>query len=143
MGRFTGYGAAGNHLGGKFTVDVREISPILTEIAARGLGYLDDGASPRSVARDVAATLGMPAARADLIIDADPSPEAIEAALARLIDRARKHGSAIGVALVSPMNVEHLARGANGLESKGVALVPLSALLSAAPAHPRSPDLEP
>jgi uncharacterized protein len=133
MSRFTGYVAVVNHLGGKFTADAKEISPILTEIAARGLGYLDDGASPRSVAPDVAATLAMPSARADLIIDANPSPEAIEAALARLLDRARERGSAIGVASASPMSVEHLARWANGLESRGVALVPLSALMSAPP----------
>ncbi|HEY1454013.1 MAG TPA: divergent polysaccharide deacetylase family protein [Roseiarcus sp.] len=133
MSRFTGYVAVANHLGGKFTADPKEISPILTEIAARGLGYLDDGASPRSVAPDVAATLALPWARADLVIDANPSPEAIEAALARLLDRARERGSAIGVASASPISVELLARWANGLEAKGVALVPLSALMSARP----------
>jgi uncharacterized protein len=67
------------------------------------------------------------------VIDANPSPEAIEAALARLLDRARKRGSAIGVASASPISVELLARWANGLEAKGVALVPLSALMSAHP----------
>ena len=132
MSRFTGYVAVANHLGGKFTADAKEISPILTEIATRGLGYLDDGASPRSVAPEVAAALRMPSARADLVIDADPAPEAIEAALARLLDRARERGSAIGVASASSVSVEHLARWANGLESRGVALVPLSALMSGA-----------
>jgi len=130
MSRFAGYVAVVNHLGGKFTADTRELTPVLTEIAARGLGYLDDGASPRSVAPDVAAALAMPSARADVVIDANPTPEAIEAALARLLDRARERGSAIGVASASPMSVELLARWTNGLESKGVALVPLSALMS-------------
>jgi uncharacterized protein len=134
MSRFTGYIAVANHLGGKFTADAKEVSPVLTEIAARGLGYLDDGASPRSVAPDVAATLAMPSARADLVIDANPAPESIEAALARLLDRARERGSAIGVASASPVTVERLARWANGLEAKGFALVPLSALMSSAPA---------
>lgn len=130
MSRFAGYVAVVNHLGGEFTADTRELTPVLTEIAARGLGYLDDGASPRSVAPDVAAALAMPSARADVVIDANPTPEAIEAALARLVDRARERGSAIGVASASPMSVELLARWTNGLESKGVALVPLSALMS-------------
>jgi polysaccharide deacetylase 2 family uncharacterized protein YibQ len=133
MSRFTGYIGVVNHLGGKFTADTRELTPVLREIAARGLGYLDDGASPRSVAPDVAAALAMPSARADVVIDANPTPEAIEAALARLLDRARERGSAIGVASASPMSVELLARWTNGLESKGVALVPLSALMSSAP----------
>jgi polysaccharide deacetylase 2 family uncharacterized protein YibQ len=133
MSRFTGYVAVVNHLGGKFTADPKEIAPILAEIAARGLGYLDDGSSPRSVGPDVAATLAMPSARADVVIDANPAPEALEAALARLLARARDHGAAIGVASASPTSVERLARWANGLESKGVALVPLSALMAAAP----------
>lgn len=133
MSRFTGYVAVVNYLGGKFTAERREISPVLREIAARGLGYLDDGSSPRSVARDVAATLAMPSARADLVIDATAAPEAVDAALARLLDLAREHGTAIGVATASPNSVERLARWTDALELKGVALVPLSALMSATP----------
>jgi uncharacterized protein len=131
MSRFTGYVAVVNHLGGRFTADREALTPVLSEIAARGLGYLDDGASPRSVAPDVAATLAMPSARADLVIDSDASPEAIDAALAGLVDLARERGSAIGVASASPAMVERLARWTDGLASKGVALVPLSALMPA------------
>jgi polysaccharide deacetylase 2 family uncharacterized protein YibQ len=133
MSRFAGYVAVVNHLGGKFTADRQEMSPMLREIAARGLGYLDTGASPRSVVPDVAATLAMPSARADVVIDANAAPEAIDAALARLVDLAHERGSAIGVASASPATVERLARWADGLEPKGVALVPLSALMPAAP----------
>ncbi|MGH6798463.1 MAG: divergent polysaccharide deacetylase family protein, partial [Roseiarcus sp.] len=133
MSRFTGYVAVVNYLGGKFTADRRDISPILKEIATRGLGYLDDGASPRSVTQDLTATLAMPSARADLVIDANTAPEAIDAALARLLDLARQRGSAVGVASASPASVERLARWTDGLESKGVALVPLSALMLATP----------
>jgi uncharacterized protein len=131
MSRFTGYVAVVNHLGGRFTADRREMSPVMREIAARGLGYLDDGSSPRSVAQEVAATLALPSARADVAIDADPAPEAVDAALARLLDVARERGAAIGVASASPSSVERLARWTAALESKGVALIPLSALMSA------------
>jgi polysaccharide deacetylase 2 family uncharacterized protein YibQ len=133
MSRFTGYVAVVNYLGGKFTADRREISAVMREVAARGLGYLDDGSSPRSVAQDVAAALGMPSARADVVIDANAAPEAVDAALAGLLDLARERGTAIGVATASPGSVERLARWANALESKGVTLVPLSALMSATP----------
>jgi hypothetical protein len=131
MGRFTGYVAVVNSLGGKFNADRQGISPILREIATRGLGYLDNGDSPRSVAQDVATTLAMPSARADLVIDANTAPEAIDAALTQLLDLARQRGSAIGFASASPVSVERLARWTNALESRGVALVPLSALMSA------------
>ncbi len=129
MGRFTGYVAVTNDSGGKFTADQQNMAPILKEIAARGVGYLD-GPSARGGALDGAATLAMPSARDDVVIDANAAPEAIDAALARLVALARQHGSAIGVASATPISVEHLARWANGLDAKGVALVPLSALMS-------------
>ena len=136
MGRFTGYVAVANTLGDKFTADRQEITPILSEIAARGLGYLDDGSSPRSVAPDVAATLAAPSARGDVVIDANPAPEAVDAALARLIELARQRGSAIGVASASPASITRLARWTNELDLKGVELVPLSALMSGTPGLP-------
>lgn len=133
MGRFTGYVAVVNTPGDKFTTDDQHMSPILNEITDRGLGYLDDGAPPGSVRQDVNASAPMPSARADLVIDADAAPEAIDASLSRLVELARERGSAIGVASATPGGVERLAQWTNGLDSKGVALVPLSALMSGTP----------
>jgi uncharacterized protein len=132
MGRFTGYVAVVNNPGGKFTTDEQHMSPILKEITDRGLGYLDDGARPGS-RQDISASAPMPSARADLVIDADAAPEAVDASLSRLVDLARERGSAIGVASATPGSVERLARWTNGLDSMGVALVPLSALMSGTP----------
>jgi hypothetical protein len=70
--------------------------------------------------------------RADIIIDAEATPEAVDASLARLVQFARQRGSAIGVASLSPAGIARLERGTNGLDSKGIVLVPLSALTSAA-----------
>ena len=137
MGRFTGYVAVvANSLGDKLTADRQEITPILSEIAARGLGYFDDGSSPRSGAPYVAATLAAPSARGDVVIDADSTPAAVDVALARLVELARHRGSAIGVASASPASVTRLARWTNELDLKGVELVPLSALMSATPDPP-------
>ena len=133
MGRFAGYVAVINALGGEFNADRQELSPILREIAARGLGYLDNGSSPRGVAPEAAQSLAMPSARADIVIDANGAPEVVDASLSRLIELARQRGSAIGVASATPGSVERLARWTNELDSKGVALVPLSALMSGRP----------
>ena len=108
-------------------------APILAEIAARGLVYLDDGSSPRSRAREAAAGLDLPLASADVVIDADPAPEAIEAALTRLEALARRQGGAIGVAAALPASVERIARWSAGLEARGVALVPISAMTARSP----------
>jgi uncharacterized protein len=133
MTRFTGYVGVMNYLGAKFTADRGAFSPVLAEVAARGLLYLDDGGSPRSIAREQAATVSLPTAAADVVIDADPSPQAIEAALVRLEALARANGVAIGVAAALPASVDHVGRWARSLEGRGIALVPLSAVASRDP----------
>ena len=57
MSRFTGYIGVTNYLGGKLSADTHAFSPVLAEIATRGLDYLDDGSSPRSLAREIAANV--------------------------------------------------------------------------------------
>jgi polysaccharide deacetylase 2 family uncharacterized protein YibQ len=133
MGRFTGYIGVTNYLGGKLTADRVAFSPILAEIAARGLDYVDDGSSPRSLARDIAPTLNLPETGADVVIDASPAPEAIDAALVRLEAAARRQGSAIGVASALPVSIDHIARWTVGLEARGLSLAPVSALISRGP----------
>jgi polysaccharide deacetylase 2 family uncharacterized protein YibQ len=54
------------------------------------------------------------------------------AALSPIIEPARQRGSAIGVPSVPLATIARLARWSNGLDSKGVALVPVSALMSGA-----------
>ena len=133
MGRFVGYAGVVNHLGGKFTADARALTPALSEIAARGLFYLDDGSSPRSLAREIAPTLGLAAASADAVVDADASPAAIDAALTRLEALARTRGAAIGVATALPSSLDRIARWSAGLEARGVELTPVSAMVARAP----------
>jgi hypothetical protein len=133
MSRFTGYIGITNYLGGKLSADAHAFSPVLAEMAARGLDYLDDGSSPRSLAREIAAKLSLPAAAADVVVDAAPTADAIEGALARLEAQARRQGSAVGVATALPITVEHIARWAATLESRGISLVPISAAIARAP----------
>ncbi len=133
MARLTGYVGVTNFLGAKFTADAAALSPVLSEIATRGLLYVDDGSSPRSLARDEATGLNLRAAVADVVIDADQSPQAIEAALIKLEALARANGAAIGIATALPVSLEHIGRWAGSLEARGLALVPLSALAARAP----------
>ena len=130
MGRFTGYVAVAKDLGDKSLANPRPASPILQEIANRGLGYLDNLASPRDVTPDFAASPAMRSAHADIVIDTDARPEVVDAALKQLVQLARQRGSSIGIVSATPASIPGLARWANELETKGIALVPLSALMS-------------
>ena len=116
MSRFPGFVGVENYLGGKFMADSKALGPVLAEIGSRGLLFLDDGSSPRSLAASLAPGMNLRAARADVVIDANPSPEAIEAALARLETLARQQDGAVGVATALPGSIDHIARWASALE---------------------------
>lgn len=131
MGRFAGYVGVAGYLGGKFTADADALSPVLAEVARRGLLYLDDGGAPVSKAADLAPSLDLKAARADIV--ADGSAEGIDAALARAEDIARRKGSVLVTATALPLTLEHVARWAQSLEGKGFALAPVSSMAGARP----------
>ena len=134
MSRMSGYVGVANFLGGRFLTREADLAPVMREIGGRGLLFLDDGTATQSLAPTLAAAAGVPAARADVVLDANPQPEAIRTALAKLEATARTKGFAIGYAAGMPGAMEPVARFARGLEQRGVALVPLSALAARAPA---------
>jgi len=131
MGRFVGYVGVANYLGGKFTSDSVALTPVLKDVADRGLLFLDDGTSPRSLVRDVAAPLNLLNARADLDLDADRANKSLEAGLIRLEAQARAQGSAIAVISALPDTIDAVARFARELEGRGILLTPVSALAGA------------
>jgi polysaccharide deacetylase 2 family uncharacterized protein YibQ len=128
MSRFPSYVGIANFLGGKFTASETALTPVLREIATRGLFYFDDGSSPRSLARSLAPNAGAPLVVADIVLDAGGKPDEVDAALARLEGLARSKGVAIGVANGLPATVDRIARFSRGLENRGITLVPVSAL---------------
>ena len=129
MSRFTGYVGVSNFLGAKFTANEQALSQIFHETAQRGLLYFDDRSSPRTLAPSLAPRLNIAFAGADLVIDANPDPEAISAALVRLEALARQKGLAIGFANGLPAGVEPIANFAKSLTGRGIILTPLSASL--------------
>jgi len=130
MSRFQGYFGITNFMGGKFTASDAALTPLMRELAGRGLVFIDDASSMRSVASANAATQGLPAARADIVIDAQPRGQDIDAALTRLEALAKAQGSAIGVATALPASVDRIARWAKTLEQRGIDLVPVSTAIA-------------
>jgi polysaccharide deacetylase 2 family uncharacterized protein YibQ len=129
MSRMNGYFGLTSYMGAKFTASEEALAPVLTEAARRGLVFLDNGSSPRSLVSKLGPEAGATVARAELVIDATPSAEAIDAALVRLEDQARKDGAVIGVASALPVTIGRLEQWAGQLTSKGIALVPVSAVV--------------
>jgi uncharacterized protein len=129
MARFGGYVGLINHMGARFTASAADFSPVMEEISARGLGYLDDGSSNRSVAAQLAATNKVPFRRADLMLDTNPAREPILEQLKALEGKAAASGFAIGVISGLPVSIATVAEWAKGLKDDGFVLVPASALM--------------
>jgi hypothetical protein len=128
MSRFQGYVGVLNMMGARFTASEQSFAPILQEIAKRGLIFVDDGANPRSVAGRVAGADNLPFAKADVAVDAVPTPVEIEHALGRLETTAREHHVAVGIASALPASIDAIAKWAKAAESRGVVLVPITAV---------------
>lgn len=151
LSRFTGYAGLTGMEGGKFLASPKDARMLMEAAQRRGLYFVDSAISDQSAARDTAVMAGTSFARADIRVDANPSPEMMAEALAALEKLAMQKGSAIAVAGSYPGTVGKISTWANELEQKGFALVPLSALLiadvrkvpPAAPAPASAPGPEP
>jgi polysaccharide deacetylase 2 family uncharacterized protein YibQ len=126
MSRFQGYVGISNYMGGRFTASEQAIGPVLRETAQRGLLYLDDGSSPRSVAGQIAGANNVAFAKAEIVIDSLPMAADIDKALARLEAMARERGTAVGIASALPITIERIAQWSRSAQSRGITLVPIS-----------------
>lgn len=126
MSRIQGYAGIANFMGARFVATDAAMQPIIREAAKRGLGYLDDGATPRSAASALAANQAMPFAKADFTIDSVPTSAEIDRTLIKLETLAKERGSAVGVASALPISIERLAAWIKTLDSRGILLVPLT-----------------
>jgi polysaccharide deacetylase 2 family uncharacterized protein YibQ len=126
MSRFHGYVGVASYMGARFTASEQALAPVLRETAKRGLIYVDDGASPRSVAGQIAGSHNLPFAKTDLMLDAVPTPVEIDRALARLEMMARDNGAAIGLATAQPATIARIAEWAKKVEGRGFVLVPIT-----------------
>jgi uncharacterized protein len=128
MSRLQGYVGLANHMGARFTSNEPAMSALLRETGRRGLIYFDDGSSARSVTGQVAGSANVPFAKADVVLDALPTPAGIDAALAKLEALARERGIAVGAAAALPVAVSRIAQWAKAAESRGLTLVPITAV---------------
>jgi polysaccharide deacetylase 2 family uncharacterized protein YibQ len=113
----------GNLLGERFASLPEELKPVLTELAQRGLLYVDP--------RVGAARLPLVWSRSvDFIIDEPESATAIDDKLNRLSLLAHSKGAALGLATAPrPITIQRLAAWADGLTADGLALAPVSVLV--------------
>ncbi|MGP1395804.1 MAG: divergent polysaccharide deacetylase family protein [Inquilinaceae bacterium] len=133
LDRFDGYVGVNNHMGSRFSAHGPGMEQVLTELAARGLLYLDSRTSAATAAPFIAPGLGVPFAERNVFLDNDPAPAAILAALEALEAVALVRGTAVGIGHPYPETAGVLAGWLPTLEAKGLVLVPISAVVRTYP----------
>lgn len=126
LSRMQGYAGLTNFMGARFIATDAAMQPIIREASKRGLGFFDDGSSPRSIAPQAAGSLAVPFGKGDIALDAVPTPTEIDRALNKLESTARERGVAIGTASALPVSIERIGAWIKTLSDRGILLVPLT-----------------
>jgi len=128
LARITNYVGVMNYMGGRFTSDESVMSPLMAELGRRGLMFLDDGTSARSIADRLASGNGAPFAAAHATVDTNRDRAAIMERLDDLERVARAQGYAIGTGSAFDTTVETVTSWVAEARRRGVEIVPVSAL---------------
>jgi polysaccharide deacetylase 2 family uncharacterized protein YibQ len=129
LARFSGYVGVNNHMGSRFTADGPGMRIVMEELKKRDLLFVDSMTTGKSTGLAMARAEGVPAVARDLFLDHVDDRAAIDAQLAKLEARARAHGSAIAIGHPHDKTIEALAAWLPALAAKGIALVPVSAVV--------------
>jgi polysaccharide deacetylase 2 family uncharacterized protein YibQ len=117
-----------NHMGSLLTRDPLAMHDFMESLANQpGLIFIDSYTTHLSVGLMTAREFGIPALKRDVFLDADLSAAGIEAAWQSLLEQARTHGFAIGIAHPNSAMLEILERNISTLQD--VAVVALEDLL--------------
>ena len=129
MAQTVGYVGVTNYLGGRFTSTSEPLLPVLQELQRRGLMFLDDGSSQRSLVGTISDQINLPWAKVNRQIDIGQSKRTLDESLVALENMAKRDGHAIGIGSVTPMTIDRVTEWARELDDKGIALVPVSAIV--------------
>ena len=128
LSRTTNYTGIMNYTGARFVADANAMAPVMAELGKRGLLYLDDGSTARSVAADLALKDRVPFAAGDAIIDAERDRGAILKKLDQLEATARAKGFALGSGSAFDVTIDAVTSWVAEAKKRGIEIVPVSAV---------------
>lgn len=118
-----------NHMGSRFTAEKRLLTPVMEELAARGLVFLDSRTANASQGLSAADELQVPGAVRDVFLDNDVSAEAIARQLVELERLARRRGFAVAIGHPHDTTIAALSVWLPGLPDRGLQAVPISTVI--------------
>ncbi|MBK8909642.1 MAG: divergent polysaccharide deacetylase family protein [Rhodospirillales bacterium] len=140
LARFDGYVGINNHMGSRFTADRDGMTVVMEELGSRGLLYLDSRTTPETVGPDAARRAGVPFAERSVFLDPLGGVATVQDQLREAEAVARRRGTAVAIGHPHDETLDALQAWLPGLDARGIALAPLSAVV-AAPSAPTPPPL--
>lgn len=127
--RATNYVGVIPEMGARFTSTKPSMDYLMEKLKSRGLMFVDNGASSRSLAPQVAGDQRIPYSGVDVVLDEVPRDDHIDAKLLQLESIARARGVAVASGSALPVTVRQLKEWVQDLEQRGLQLVPISATI--------------
>ena len=138
LSRVSEYDGVNNHMGSRFTTSRADLLPVMRELKARGLFFLDSRTTEKTQVELVAREVGVMTGSRDIFIDDDRNAAAIAYQLALIEDFARKNGNVIAIGHPYPETLKALSKWSKTIKERGFRLAPLREVLrtreTAAPA---------
>ena len=107
-----------NHMGSKLTSNSDQMNQIFTILKKENLFFVDSRTSAKSQCKPSARLLKVKFAQRDVFLDNFQTPEYITGQLQKLIDLAKKNGSAIGIGHPYQETLEALSKELPTLKGK-------------------------
>ncbi|WP_209010864.1 divergent polysaccharide deacetylase family protein [Labrenzia sp. PHM005] len=127
--RVTNYVGVIGEMGARYTSIKPSMQFLLEKLKSRGLMFVDNGTTSRSIAGEVSADVRMPFSGVDVVLDEVPRESNIDAKLLQLESVARARGFAVAAGSALPVTVRQLEEWVQDLEQRGLQLVPVSATI--------------
>ena len=122
-----------NHMGSLLTRQPRQMQWLMDILHKNSrLYFIDSRTTAKTVALQLAQKNHIPSRERDIFLDNDPSPTAIAQQFQRLVEHAKKMGSAIAIGHPYDTTLSQLEQQLPQLKALGLELVPVSELLNSA-----------
>ncbi len=119
-----------NHMGSLLTQRPQSMDWLMYAVKQQdNLYFVDSRTTAATVALQSARAHRIPSTRRDVFLDHDPRPQAIRIQLKRLLQHARKYGSAVAIGHPHVDTLKVLTEWLPTLEAEGVQLVPVSRII--------------
>jgi len=128
-----------NHMGSRLTQSVKSMRWIMEEMGQQypNFYFIDSVTSINSVAHNIAEEYGIAHASRDIFLDHDRNIYTIARQFEKLLDLAKKQGTAVAIGHPYPETLEFLEYWLPRLGEKGVKLVPTSTIVEKRQRNPR------